>query len=429
MASDAAPPPPPSGHTLGALLRDRAFGLYLANRLIQTVAMTVQTATIAWQVYAITGSALPLAVVGVLRFVPSLAVSFVGGAVVDTRDRRLVLALSQVLPVLTSVALWWSTVNGGDTLALIYLTAALLGVAGAFEGPARQSLLPQVVPRAWFQRAVTVGTTAQQTARIFGPSLAGFTIAAVGVGPAYLLHVALVLAGMAPLAALRLRVAGGRRAGGMSLAMVREGLTYVWTHPAVLGAMALDMFAVIFAGAEALLPIYASDILGAGPEGYGMLNSARAVGAFTVSAVLTLLPPVVATGRTMVLTVALFGLATVGFGVSTWFPLSLVLYGLTGAADQVSVVMRQSIIQLGTPDELRGRVSSVNAVFIGASSQLGAVESGLVATWTNPVFAVVSGGVGCLVSLAVIVRVLPQLWRHRTDMSEAAPAPAVPRGA
>lgn len=405
-------PPPPA--TLLGLLRDRPYGWYMANRIVQTVAMSVQTATIAWQVYEITGSALPLAAVGIIRFVPSFVMSFLGGVVADTRDRRMVLAFSQIPPLLTSLLLWWSTLAGADTLTLIYASSAVLGIAGAFEGPARQSLLPQVVPRAWFQRAVTVATTTQQLARIAGPSAAGFLIVVMGIAPAYLAHVALLVLGLATLAAIQVREGTQRRSGGMSFAMVKEGLVYVWTQPAILGAMALDLFAVIFASAEALLPIYADTVLGVGAQGYGLLNSSRGVGAFAASAVLTALPPIVATGRTMVLTVAIFGLCTIGFGLSEWFPLSLLLFGLAGAADQVSVVMRQSIIQLSTPDELRGRVTSVYTVSIGASGQLGAVESGVVAAWTNPVFAVVSGGVGCLLSLVVIVRMLPQLWRHQT---------------
>lgn len=405
-----ASPTPPA--TLAALLRDRPYGFYMANRIVQTVAMSLQTATIAWQVYEITGSALPLAAVGIIRFVPSFIMSFLGGVVADTRDRRWVLAFSQIPPILTSLLLWWSTQAQADTLSLIYASSAVLGVAGAFEGPARQSLLPQVVPRAWFQRAVTVATTTQQLARIAGPSAAGFLAVVLGIAPAYLAHVVLLVLGLFTLAAIQLREGTQRRSGGMSLAMVKEGLLYVWTQPAILGAMALDLFAVIFASAETLLPIYADTVLGVGAQGYGLLNSSRGVGAFVASAILTALPPVVATGRTMVVTVAVFGLCTIGFGLSEWFPLSLLLFGLSGAADQVSVVMRQSIVQLSTPDELRGRVTSVYTVSIGASGQLGAVESGMVAVWTNPVFAVVSGGVGCLLSLIVIVRLLPQLWRH-----------------
>src|SRR5438094_6918441 len=183
--------------------------------------------------------------------------------------------------------------------------------------------------------------------------------------------------------------------------------------------MALDMVAVIFAGAEAMLPIYAKDVLGVGAVGYGLLTSSRAVGAFGTAIALTLLPPTVATGRTLVVTIALYGLATVAFGLSTWFPLSLLFYTLTAIFDQISVLMRQSIIQLGTPDALRGRVNSVNALFVGASNQLGPVESGLVATWTgSAVVAVVTGGIGCLVGVAGMVAFLPGLWRHRMEAED-----------
>jgi MFS family permease len=197
------------------------------------------------------------------------------------------------------------------------------------------------------------------------------------------------------------------------VALIMEGVRFVLHHPVLLGAMALDMFAVIFAGAQALLPIYAEEILKVGSTGYGVLTSAQAVGAFLMSFVLMVLPPVERTGRLLILAVAGYGLATIVFGLSRSFPLSVAAYALTGATDQISVVMRQTTIQLATPDALRGRVSSVNQVFIGASNQLGMVESGLVAAVTNATFAVVSGGIGCLVTLAAITYWVPELWRYR----------------
>ncbi|MEA2639801.1 MAG: hypothetical protein QOF51_1195 [Chloroflexota bacterium] len=402
--------------TLLGLFKNRAYGFYVGNRVTGMVGQSVQTAAVMWQVYDITGAALPLAFLGLARFVPSIAISFLAGAVADTRDRRMVLGLAQLAPLATSALLWVLTTTSTVNLTLVYLSMGLLGIAGAFEGPARASLLPQVVPRASFQRAVAVATTVQQLALVFGPATSGLLIARFGVAPTYLCHVILVLISLACLALIKVRPDTNPKAE-LSLALIKEGITFIRAHRAVLGAMALDMVAVIFAGADALLPIYARDILGVGAFGYGMLASAKAVGALVTATALALAPPVVGSGRTLVLMVAFYGIFTAGFGLSTWFPLSLVLYALTAAVDQVSVVMRQSIIQLGTPDALRGRVSSVNSLFVGASNQLGPVESGLVATWTgSAVIACVSGGLGCLLAMMVVLPLVRVLWSHRLEM-------------
>lgn len=307
------------------------------------------------------------------------------------------------------------TAAGTITLTPIYISVAAMGLAGAFEGPARASLLPQVVPRASFQRAIALATTVQQLSMVAGPAGGGLIIARFGVAPGYLAHVIVLLVGLGFLAGIRIRPDSNPQ-GKLRLALILEGLDFIWAHPAVLGAMALDMFAVILANADALLPIFAKDILDVGPEGYGLLSSSKAVGALVTSIGLVVLPAIVSAGRALIITVVLFGLATVGFGLSTSFALSLLLYGLLSAFDQVSVVMRQTIIQLGTPDALRGRVSSVNFVFIGASNQLGAVRAGLVAAWTNDAaLAVVTGGIGCLASVAIVAALIPSLWRHRVE--------------
>lgn len=390
-------------------------------RVAGNIGMSVQTAATAWQAYELTGSAMPLAFIGLARFLPNLALSFIGGAVADTRDRRVIMGISQIAPLLTSVWLFGLTATGNITMTAIYLSSAIAGVAGAFQGPASQSLLPQVVGRASFQRAVTLTSSLQQFTGIFGPAAGGVIIGAFGLAPAYLLRVVLMIVGFGCLANIRV-AAGSSPRGTISLALIKEGLVFIWTHRPVLGAMSLDMFAVIFASADALLPIYARDILGAGAIGFGLLTSSKAVGALVTSIVMTLLPPVVNTGRTMVITVLMFGVATIAFGFSTWLPLSLVLYALIAGIDQVSVVMRQNIIQLGTPDAFRGRVNSVNQVFVGASNQLGAVESGVVATLTSSAeVAVVSGGIACLFAAAAVIALVPTLWHHRAtfDPSEA----------
>jgi MFS family permease len=381
--------------------------------------MSIQAAAIMWQVYELTESPLALAFVGIARFVPSLALSFLAGAITDIRDRGTVLRVSLLVPLATSALLAALTFAGDIGLTAIYASVVFLGVAGAFEGPSRQSLLPLVVPPQSFQRAVALATIVQQLAGVFGPAVAGLMIAQSGVAPAYVFHAALVVTGLICLGGIRVDTRG-QAGGGLSFAMIREGLAFVRAHPPILGAMALDMIAVIFAGADALLPVYAKEILDSGAVGYGLLTSSKAVGSLLAAATLALLPPVVATGRTLIIMIALFGLGTVAFGFSTSLPLSLLLYAAIAAVDQVSVVLRQSIILLGTPNELRGRVSSVNQVFVGASNQLGAAESGIVATWANSaVFAVVSGGVACLIGVAVMSILIPGLWRHREGAQPA----------
>ena len=373
--------------------------------------MTLLQAAIAWQVYAISGSALQLGVLGLVRFLPALGMSLVGGAVADSYDRRTVLLLAQIAPVGCSAALLIATLGDRAGLPLIYALVLVIALASSFENPARQALLPLIVPRETFVNAVAVNSTVQQLGFVTGPVLAGAVIAADGVAGAYALHLGCVLGAIVTLLFLRPRPAEGERRR-VSVAAIREGVQFVSRRQVLLGAMALDMFAVIFGGAVAMLPIYAEEILEVGPRGYGLLTSSQGIGAFATSLVLVALPPVRRTGRVLLLAVAAYGLATIVFGLSRSFALSLVAYGLTGAADQVSVVMRQTTIQLATPDALRGRVSSVSQVFIGASNQLGMVESGFVAALTNATVAVVSGGVGCLAVVGVIAAKMPELRRY-----------------
>jgi MFS family permease len=269
-------------------------------------------------------------------------------------------------------------------------------------------MLPQIVSRESFQKAVTFLTTIQQLAMALGPTFAGFAIAALGLHGSYVIQCGLVLVSLVALALVEMRF---ERAAPrpFSLTLIKEGLVFVRGQRILLGAMGLDMFAVIFGGAQAMLPIYAQDILKVGPEGYGLLSSAQNVGASASAFLMLMLPSIRRTGRALLLAVSGFGLCTILFGLSDSLPLSILLYGFTGMSDQVSVVLRQTMIQMSTPDELRGRVSSVNQVFIGASNHLGMVESGLVAAATSAVFSVVSGGVACLVTVGLVAWKIPEM--------------------
>lgn len=379
-------------------------------------------AVIAWQVYAISGSPLDLGMIGLVRFVPSLVMSLVSGAVVDTYNRRTVLMLSQIVPLVATATVLWAIAVDQVSLLFLYGIVLVTGLASAFENPARQALLPSLIPRHLYTRALTVNSTLQSLAFVTGPALGGVLIAWRGEGFAYAVHGLLVLLALTVLIPLQGPVLAVGTRSGVKIAAIREGLAFVWQRPVLLGAMSLDMFAVIFGGAKALLPVYAVDILHTGAEGYGILSAALEVGALLMSIFMIVLPTPSRTGRTLLASVAVFGLATIFFGLSTWFWLSVLTYALVGMADQVSVVMRQTTIQLNTPDELRGRVTAVNSVFISASNQLGSVESGLVAAVTNATFAVVSGGVACLGVVALIAWRIPALREYRVTRTDALPA-------
>jgi MFS family permease len=354
----------------------RTVVVYLGSRFCVGTAMMMLRAAIAWHVFEITRSPFHLGLIGLVQFLPAFALTLVAGALADSADRR-----------------------------RIMMTAKL---------EARMASLPSLVGRLAFPRVATIASTNQALAFATGPALGGLLIADFGIAAAYAAYVVLILTALTLLAVLPSPPAApsGR---GVSLAVIREGLQFVRSRPVVLGCMTLDMFAVIFGGATALLPVYASEILHVGPRGYGLLSSALEVGALCTSLVLMTMPPIRRAGRTLLFAVGMYGLATIVFGLSRSFPLSLLAYMLVGVADQVSVVMRSTTIQLSTPDELRGRVSAVNLLFIGASNQLGAAESGFVAAATSATFAVVSGGIASLVVLALVAWKIPELGKYRID--------------
>ncbi len=394
------------------MLGDREFRTYVASRFLSATGHAVLRAAFGWHVYALTGSAFQLGLLGLVQFVPALALTLFAGAVADARDRRTVILASQTAALACAALLAGLTYAGALSLPFFYAAVIAIAAAVAFESPARQALLPALVPREVFPSAVTVHSIAMTVAFASGPALMGFIVAAAGIAAAYAIPVALLALSLVLLARIRPRRPDGepRR---VTLAAIREGLAWVRSQPVVLGAMTLDMFAVIFGGATALLPVYATDILGVGERGYGILASSFEIGSLCAALALLARPPVQAQGRALLLSVIVFGLATIVFGLSRSFPLSLAAYLAAGLADQVSVVMRSTLIQLATPDALRGRVSAVNMLFIGASNQLGAAESGFVAALTSATFSVVSGGVGCLLVVGIVAARIPELRRWR----------------
>ncbi|MEI6136454.1 MAG: MFS transporter, partial [Chloroflexota bacterium] len=301
----------------------------------------------------------------------------------------------------------------------------VMALADQFEHPARQALLPSIVEPGTFQNAITVAQTVGSLASISGPALAGLAIATVGASGAYGGYAVLQCVAIVSVVMLRPRPIEGQR-GTVSLESIREGVRFVFGNQVLLGCMTLDLLAVIFGGAEALLPIYATDVLHVGGIGYGILASSLNAGALIAAVLLVMLPQLERPGRALIYAVAAFGLATIWFGLSRSFPLSVAAYAAVGMADQFGNVMRSTTENMATPDSMRGRMNSVSSLFSGTSNRLGAAESGFVAAATSATFAVVSGGVGCLVALGLIAIAMPQLRRYR--VSDPAPVGAVTRG-
>jgi len=399
-------------HDPFAALRQRNFLLFSGARAASTMAQQMLNAAVFWQVYEITGSASWLAAVGLVRLIPHLMTGLIAGAVADRYNRRRVMLISQSIQLSAMATLAAVTVGGNDSVWPIFACVFVIALAGAFEWPARQALLPMLVTAETFPNAIIVSGTVQQAAFVTGPAVGAGLIAASGVGLAYSSVAVLVVASILLVTTLRPRE-GDAPKRAVSVAAIAEGVRFVFHRQPVLGSMTLDMFAVIFGGATALLPIYAKEILDVGAIGYGFLFAAVDAGALLMSVVVIFMPPIQRVGRALLWAVLAFGIATMAFGLSRWFPLSLAALFAVGAADQISVVMRQTTIQLATPDELRGRVTAVNMLFIGTSNQLGQVESGLVAALTNATFAVVSGGAGCLAVLGVVAAKMPELRHYR----------------
>ena len=396
---------------LRATLRIPAIRAFVLSRTAGSISVTLIQAAVAWQVYAISNSALQLGLIGLVRFVPALGMSLIGGAVADSYNRRNIILISQLVPLTVAVVMLAAIASGRVTLALLYAVVLVTGLASAFEQPARQAILPAIVPPYLFARAVAINSTMQALAFATGPTVAGAAIASLGIAAAYVAYGAFVLLSMT--AMVWVPAVRSQSRSGVGWNAIREGLHFVWSRPVLLGAMTLDMFAVIFGGARALLPIYATDILDAGAFGYGLLYAASEVGALVMSILLLVLPSIDRIGRALLLSVAAYGIATMAFGISRSFVLSLIAFTAVGMADQVSVITRTMTIQFLTPDELRGRVSAVNSIFISASNQLGAVESGFVAAFTNATFSVVTGGLGCLAVVGIVAARVPALRNYR----------------
>ena len=392
------------------LKNNKSLTLFLVSRVSTALAYQMITVAIGWQIYALTKSPFYLGLVGLIQFLPMLLLTFVSGFVADRFDRRRIVAICQAFEGLGFILLALANYQGWVTKEFILIIAGLIGTVHAFQGPPMQSLLPNIVPRELFPRAAALVTSAFQTATIIGPALGGILYA---LNPSVVYITAGLLSITTSLlinfiSVIRAEVV---KREPVTLGSVFAGLTFIRSKPIVLGAISLDLFAVLFGGATALLPIYASEILKVGPTGLGMLRSAPAVGALIMAAVLARRPLRQKVGRTMFIAVTVFGLATISFALSTSLVLSLIILFIMGAADVISMVIRSTLVQMETPDSMRGRVSSVNLLFIGTSNQLGEFESGITAAWFGTVPAVLIGGIGTVFVVCLWMRLFPQLLK------------------
>jgi MFS family permease len=364
---------------------------------------------VGWQLYALTGRALDLGLVGLAQFVPMVLLTLVVGQVADRYDRRLVVIVCEVAKAAVAAALALGAIGGWQTRATIFALVALLGAAQAFENPAMSALVPEVVARSLIAPAMAWVISAGQTAQIVGPALGG-VLYAFGPGAAYFTAGGLFILAGALAAAIRVerRV---RPREPLTLETVFSGAAFIWGRRVLLGSMSLDLFAVLLGGATALLPVFAKDILNVGPVGLGVLRSAPAVGALATSVFLARYPLEHRLGPTLFRSVIVFGAATVVFALSTDFVLSLVALTILGAADVVSMVIRMSLAQIRTPDAMRGRVSAVHSLFTGTSNQLGAFESGVLAALIGTVPSVLLGGLGTIAVAALWMGLFPELRR------------------
>ena len=393
--------------------RHRDFTLYCAVRFLSALATQIQNVALGWLVYDITRDPLALGLIGLAAFLPAICFALVTGHVADRFDRRAVLLVSYGLCTLTAGGLLYLAATGSGTVWPIYALTVLFGSARAFANPAGQALVPNLVPPEHFQNAVAWNSSAFQSATIVGPALGGI-LYALGHGGelAFGAATACFALTLLLLALIRHRRRPNSMREPVSWASLIAGLVFIRSRPVILGAISLDLFAVLLGGATALLPIFARDILAVGPWGLGLLRSMPAAGAVAMALWLAYRPLRRKSGLRMFQAVAVFGLATIGFGLSSSLGLSLVCLFVLGAADMISVVVRQTLVQLDTPDAMRGRVAAVNTVFIGASNELGELESGVLAALIGTVPAVVLGGLGTLAVAGLWARWFPELRRR-----------------
>jgi MFS family permease len=411
-----------------AALRHRNFRLLWTTQLVSNAGSMMQGAAILWHVSLLVpphDRPLALGLVGLVRIVPIIGFSLLSGVVADAVDRRRLMIVTQTGSAISAALLAWVALAGVRAVWPVYALAALSSAFWAFDGPARQALLPSLVPREHLPNAISLNAIMFQAASVAGPAVGGLVIATLGVGWVYAVNAATFAFVIAALVMMRdLPSRAGAQGGAISLRAAREGLSFVFRTTLIRSTMLLDFFATFFASATALLPIFAQDILHVGAAGYGLLSAAPSVGALVTSVALApLLDRIERRGPVMLWAVLGYGLATVVFGLSRSFALTFACLALTGVTDTVSMVIRNVIRQLHTPDAMRGRMTSVNMIFFMGGPQLGEMEAGLVASLFGAPLSVVTGGIGCVLATAWVAWRTPALRTYRREPA-ALEAPA-----
>ncbi len=401
-------------------LRIPNFRRYILALFTLTLGIQIQGTVVGWQIYDLTRDPLALGLVGLAEALPAISMALYAGHVADNHDRRRIALIALSVLVGCSLALWWlaaptpaglGALTSPARVRAIYAVIVVSGVARAFLQPSRQALSAELVPRELYKNAVTWRSGSWQMAAVLGPALGGLLYAAGGLTLSYAVDAALMALAVVWLLRVRHRSPVREVSNEPIARSIMGGLRFVFGDALLLSALTLDLFSVLFGGAIALLPIFAGEILDAGPTGLGLLRAAPAVGAVVSSVLLTRFPPFAHTGRNLLMAVSAYGLFTIGFGLSRSLPLSVAMLVLAGASDMVSVVIRSLMLQMRTPEALLGRVSSVNQIFIGSSNEIGAFESGVTARWWGAVASVVVGGVATLGVVATVAWRVPSLRR------------------
>ncbi|GAB6854764.1 MFS transporter [Asaia astilbis] len=382
---------------------------FLVGRTLSALSAQVLAVAVAWQTYALTHSVAALGLLGLAQFLPMLALVFISGHVADRYNRKRIVLICQTIEVVIASAMAVATFTGQLAPWALYGLVACFGALRSFEGPCQQTFLPSIATPAQFPRAAALSASLFQTASIIGPSLGGL-LYGLGADFCYLTCACGFAIALFSTNMLKLRPFGGSRSP-MSLESLFGGIAFLRRRRDLLGAISLDLFAVLLGGATAMLPVYANDVLHLGPIGLGILRASPAIGALLGSLYLARYPLRGHAGPIMFASVGIFGIATIVFGISHSLTLSVLSLAVLGAADVVSVVIRGALTQLATPDGMRGRVSAVNMLFIGSSNQLGEFESGMLATAIGTEAAVVAGGIGTLIVAGLWIRMFPSLWR------------------
>jgi MFS family permease len=396
-----------------SLFREPAFRNYWVSRILASTSFQMLSVAIGWQMYDLTHDAFSLGLVGLAQFIPMVLLTFVVGQVADNYDRRKIVFICLIIEAVIAGLLLYGNIGGWLGREAILVAAAILGACRAFEGPTSAALLPQLVPKKILQQAISLSTTAGQTSQILGPMIGGLLFS-LGASFVYSTATVALLVGAILTYMIRAEHEFVRKSEPVSLRSIFLGLEFIYRHPVILGTISLDLFAVLLGGATALLPIYAQDILHTGPWGLGLMRTAPAVGALLVSLVLAYYPLKNNIGLKLFGALAVFGLATMLFALSSSLIVSLVALLLIGGSDVISVVIRSSLVQLQTPDEMRGRVNAVNSLFIGTSNQLGEFESGTLAGLIGTVPAAFIGGVGTIIVAGLWMYLFPSLRKIRS---------------